>query len=98
MFSKISLLVLFVATAQADYEQGRSLRGVSKPDDGNLFADERAKPAGSGGVAVGFGEEELLCNCDGSQHDCTNFYIPNDCDTCCWWWDQIHGNDENIDD
>eukprot|EP00574_Skeletonema_japonicum_P004667 CAMPEP_0201725016 /NCGR_PEP_ID=MMETSP0593-20130828/8548_1 /ASSEMBLY_ACC=CAM_ASM_000672 /TAXON_ID=267983 /ORGANISM="Skeletonema japonicum, Strain CCMP2506" /LENGTH=106 /DNA_ID=CAMNT_0048216331 /DNA_START=82 /DNA_END=399 /DNA_ORIENTATION=+ len=97
MFSTISLFLLCMATAQSeDFEQGqgRSLRGVSKPDSGNLFVDERAKP-GSGETAVGLLGDQLLCNCDNGQHDCTNFYIPNDCSTCCWHWDQYpDGNDD----
>lgn len=80
MFSTISLLVLFVAAAQ-----GRSLRGVSKPGSGNLFVDERAKPAGSGGVAVGLLDEPNWCHCYNSEtggslaYDCGE----NTCSFCC---------------
>mmetsp|Transcript_17595 Transcript_17595/g.24956 ORF Transcript_17595/g.24956 Transcript_17595/m.24956 type:complete len:99 (+) Transcript_17595:171-467(+) len=97
MFSKISLLVLFVATAQADYEQGRSLRGVSKPDDGNLFADERAKPAGSGGVAVGLLDEPNWCHC---YNPVTGGSLAYDCgeSTCSWCCSGMNNDWIGLDD
>lgn len=86
MFSTISLYVLCVATAQADYEQGRSLRGVTKPDSsGNLFVDERAKPAGEGGVAVGLLDEPNWCLCYNQETGGSLAYDCGDstCSFCC---------------
>ena len=96
-FSTISLFVLFVATVKADYEQGRSLRGVSKPDTSNLFVDVRANPTGAGGVAVGLLDEINWCNCYNQELGGSLAY---DCgeSTCSWCCSSMNDDWIGLDD